>query len=450
MTRSNKRKDMSTSLPDDNTKKEAAISASTALKRAMGQYRRRGGGDPLDGWKEWVDPGRASEFATVLQQVHVPSSTRWLTEGNPLSSPVRDDDDYDYYYYKGPVYALMDKPGIFICPQALSTDLQTALAYAALTEYCQPPHATNIDAVPPKPREQVNAAHETFWYVWKEQQQQSLPQHQHDKAPMYKSFKKLSWATLGYQYDWTKREYHAEAYSPVPPVLQRLGTFFARTAQLLLMRSKCTKDTSDGNSKSSSNNKDIDSDNQQLVNDDTCHDDEPTPVPTFTTSACIVNYYHAKSVMGPHQDDLEYDMTKPIVSLSLGGRPCLFVVGGTGDVDDNDDAAGRIVPIILRPGDVVLMGGPHRLAYHAMTRILPLTLPAEPILPPTTQPVTLDDFHDDERDKNNLPPASDLPALQAFLQNHRININLRQVYPDGMDPREGRKGHSAEMKVGAD
>ena len=154
------------------------------------------------------------------------------------------------------------------------------------------------------------------------------------------------------------------------------------------------------------------------------------------------------TITTPNQDDLEYDMTKPIVSLSLGGRPCLFVVGGTGD--DGDDAAGSIVPIILRPGDVVLMGGPHRLAYHAMTRILPLTLPAEPILPPTTQPVTLDDFHDDERDKNNLPPASDLPALQAFLQNHRININLRQVYPDGMDPREGRKGHSAEMKVGAD
>ena len=36
--------------------------------------------------------------------------------------------------------------------------------------------------------------------------------------------------------------------------------------------------------------------------------------------------------MGAHRDDLEYDTTKPIVSLCLGGRPGVFVLGGTAAV----------------------------------------------------------------------------------------------------------------------
>eukprot|EP00977_Amphora_coffeiformis_P009827 scaffold2257_cov169-Amphora_coffeaeformis.AAC.5 len=351
----------------------------TALKRAMTKYRRRGGEDPLDGWSEWIDPGHPDDYA-CLQQVKLAETN---LEENSSS------------YYQGPIYELAQKPGFYICPQALETDLQTALAFAALTEYCNPPHKTNVDGVPPKPHEVMNEPHETYWYVWKQQQQQEKVNHpqQHDSNPKYRSFHKLAWSVMGYHYDWTLRKYDVDADSTVPPTLQRLGELFAHTALRLQQQQP------PGNTNIS--------------------------MPQFTASACIVNYYHSKSVMGPHRDDSEYDMTKPIVSFCLGRRPCLFVMAGDTPEDTN------IVPIVLRPGDVVLMGGPSRLVYHSMARLLPLQLPVQPVAPLLHHGHAVPRTVDDEP----LPTTDeDKVALEAFVLEHRININVRQVYCDGQDP----------------
>lgn len=338
----------------------------TALKSAMMKYRRRGAQDPLDGWNEWIDPGRPEDFA-CLKPVRVPDNDSFNGQ-------------LDIKYYQGPVYELTPKPGFYICPQALSDDLQTALAYAALTEYCNPPHKTNIDGVPPKPHEEMNEPHETYWYLWK----QGYRRNQHDCKPKYRSFNKLAWSVMGYHYDWTKRKYDVDADSAVPATLQRIGELFAHTSIL-------------------------------LQNGD-------SGVPHFTASACIVNYYHNKSVMGPHRDDSEYDMSKPIVSFCLGCRPCVFVMAG----DTADDA--NIVPIVLRPGDVVMMGGPSRLSYHSMARLLPVQLPVTPAPLRHGHAVT-------RTDDEPFPVTNeDEIALQEFVNEHRININVRQVYCDGQDP----------------
>ena len=353
--------------------KDTGKNNSTVLKQAMSRYKRKAGEEPLSSWDEWIDPNRP-EFFDCLRRVSVPK--------------VLDEANNSIHYYRGPLFTLDARPGFYIAPQALSSDLQTALAYASLTEYCLPPHKTNIDAVPIKPHEQENVPHETFWYLWKEKYHQ-----QHHLPPKYRSFKKLSWSVMGYHYDWTQRKYHPDAYSSVPASLQRIGSLFARTALLL------EQDNSDR------------------------HFLSPVP-PSYRASASIVNYYHNKSVMGAHQDDLEYDMTKPIVSLCLGHRPCVFVLGGDSQNDPN------IFPLVLRPGDVVIMSGPCRLAYHAMARLLPVQLPASP-----TVRVAKEEQVSRTADES-LPPAHDVTALHDFLQEHRININLRQVYPDGRDPRE--------------
>ena len=75
--------------------------------------------------------------------------------------------------------------------------------------------------------------------------------------------------------------------------------------------------------------------------------------------------------LGVHQDKDERPETIaagiPIVSVSLGDE-ARFVVGGLSREDPT-------IPIMLRSGDVLVMGGPSRLRYHGVTRILPGTAP---------------------------------------------------------------------------
>jgi alkylated DNA repair protein (DNA oxidative demethylase) len=86
---------------------------------------------------------------------------------------------------------------------------------------------------------------------------------------------------------------------------------------------------------------------------------------------CIMNYYTDAAKMGVHQDKDERPETIaagiPIVSVSLGDA-ARFVVGGTSRRDPTS-------PLILRSGDVLVMGGPSRLRYHGVTRVMPGTAP---------------------------------------------------------------------------
>lgn len=86
---------------------------------------------------------------------------------------------------------------------------------------------------------------------------------------------------------------------------------------------------------------------------------------------CIMNYYGVDAKMGVHQDKDERPETIaagiPIVSVSLGDA-ARFVVGGLSRKDPTS-------PIVLRSGDVLVLGGPSRLRYHGVTRILPGTAP---------------------------------------------------------------------------
>jgi alkylated DNA repair protein (DNA oxidative demethylase) len=92
---------------------------------------------------------------------------------------------------------------------------------------------------------------------------------------------------------------------------------------------------------------------------------------TMQPDLCIMNYYGADAKMGVHQDKDERPETIasgiPIVSVSLGDD-ARFVVGGLSRRDPT-------FPVMLKSGDVLVMGGPSRLRYHGVTRILPGTAP---------------------------------------------------------------------------
>jgi alkylated DNA repair protein (DNA oxidative demethylase) len=78
----------------------------------------------------------------------------------------------------------------------------------------------------------------------------------------------------------------------------------------------------------------------------------------FAPDACLVNRYEPGARLSLHQDRNERDMNAPIVSVSLG-LPAIFLFGG---MRRND----RPRRIRLEHGDVVVWGGPTRLAFHGV------------------------------------------------------------------------------------
>lgn len=76
---------------------------------------------------------------------------------------------------------------------------------------------------------------------------------------------------------------------------------------------------------------------------------------------CLVNFYAEGARMGLHQDRDEADLTQPVLSVSLGDD-ALFRVGGT-------TRGGPTRSVWLRSGDVVVLAGPGRMAYHGIDRV---------------------------------------------------------------------------------
>jgi len=78
--------------------------------------------------------------------------------------------------------------------------------------------------------------------------------------------------------------------------------------------------------------------------------------------ACLVNRYDARAKMGLHRDYDEADFGFPVLSVSLGDT-ALFRIGGLARSDPT-------ATLKLASGDVVVLGGAARRAYHGVDRIL--------------------------------------------------------------------------------
>ena len=88
---------------------------------------------------------------------------------------------------------------------------------------------------------------------------------------------------------------------------------------------------------------------------------------TFRPDMALVNYYPPGATMGMHQDRNEISPA-PIVSLSIGDE-ALFRIGGTENRNKPWD------DVTLASGDVIVFGGPKRLAFHGVPKTRPGTLP---------------------------------------------------------------------------
>ncbi len=92
----------------------------------------------------------------------------------------------------------------------------------------------------------------------------------------------------------------------------------------------------------------------------------------FTPDIALINAYDADGRMGLHQDKDEspasIEAGLPVVSVSLGAT-ARFLFGGLRRKDP-------VEAMLLESGDAFVFGGPARLRYHGVSRIVPGTAPA--------------------------------------------------------------------------
>ena len=133
------------------------------------------------------------------------------------------------------------------------------------------------------------------------------------------------WNPRTYRYESTRADHDNEAVAPVPENLVRLASRIAADAGF-----------------------------------------------TFAPDIALINWYGAEGRMGLHQDKDEgrdsIDAGVPVVSISLGDT-ARFLFGGLRRREP-------VEPLMLESGDAFVFGGPARLRYHGVSRIVPGTAPA--------------------------------------------------------------------------
>ena len=88
---------------------------------------------------------------------------------------------------------------------------------------------------------------------------------------------------------------------------------------------------------------------------------------------CLINCYPEAGRLGLHQDKDERPGTiasgVPVISISLGDT-AKFRIGGLKRKDP-------LKTVLLESGDALVMGGPSRLRYHGVSKIIAGTAPSE-------------------------------------------------------------------------
>ncbi|KAI9225736.1 MAG: hypothetical protein DHS80DRAFT_19853 [Piptocephalis tieghemiana] len=182
--------------------------------------------------------------------------------------------------------------------------------------------------------------------------------------PISSLIRKLRWTTLGRQYDWSTKSY--PDHQEIPPFPSTLDQISRSIAQVL-----------------------------------------PAPFSSshYTPQAGVVNYYHVGDTLTGHVDQSEENMDAPLISLSLGCSS-VFLIG--------PDAQTTPAALLLRSGDVLAMCGSSRSFLHGIPSILPTSSPSY-----LTDPATY---------LQGVSEAEEASACTTYIQNARINMNVRQVF----------------------
>ena len=280
---------------------------------------------------------RAVDLSAVVDTLDLESLAR--RPGTRVSVHGASSSESDVHGRTRPAaYAIDGHPGAVLVPNALSVDEQREWVRTAVTEACEPPARTNHDAALGPLKGLWREAHarpsryvrvpstddgagrgdtetETGWRHISPEPTGGDPR---VNLAATRLLEKMRWATIGPPYDWTARAYDTDA--PRRPVNPR---WLERCVDLA---------------------------------------EAAGAAGDFAGEfAGLVNYYRSGDQLAGHVDDAEVDMSKPIVSVSLG-CPCVFLLGGR-----SRDVAPTAV--LMRSGDAVVLTGPSRRCYHGVPRI---------------------------------------------------------------------------------
>lgn len=224
------------------------------------------------------------------------------------------------------LYDVVGAEGFCVIPNALDDVQQKYWITTALSSYMRPPNTTNLDA-------HYEIPSNGLWHSFLNRQTLEIRRIPHpddsakklalplelslDPEQIEQLIRSIRWVTLGYQYDWTSKQYD---FVKSPAVFPTELAEWSRSVS------------------------------------------EAAGFGPFTAEAGIVNFYQHGDTLTGHVDRSEPNMSAPLISLSLGAE-CIFLLGGA---DRNDP----VIPMILRSGDVLLMTGLSRLFYHGVPRIL--------------------------------------------------------------------------------
>lgn len=281
-------------------------------------------------------------------------------------------------------YELASRPGCVVFPGALDVATQRKWLADAVTRLCEPPAATNHDAAhgairglwaaatSPEPRWLKSSSETESRDRWSSSPPPSTNGRDPRDAKTSASslLRRLRWATLGPPYDWTTRTYRtdAAAFSAVPEdIAARCETLAAFAVE----------------SERSGN---------------------------FRFGAGLVNYYREGDALAGHVDDAERDLSKPIISFSLGS-PCVFLLGG-----DTRDA--KPTPLILRSGDAVALVREARRRFHGVPRVFTAAENARD---------NKGELLAAPRELSDPECWKDQPALARYVAGARVNVSVRDI-----------------------
>ncbi|KXZ45868.1 hypothetical protein GPECTOR_50g662 [Gonium pectorale] len=222
--------------------------------------------------------------------------------------------------------------------------------------------------------------------------------------PAEQLLRKLRWATLGPQFDWTQRQYDfATPYKRLPPALESLALRLSAVLDVLRWPDQDGAPVGDANAGTDASAREGARAEARAAaglapgagsgRDGGCG--------CYRPDAAIVNFYQQGDMLGGHLDDVERDLGQPIVSLSLG-CPAVFLMGGP-------TKAVAPTPLLLRGGDALVLAGQARSCYHGVPRILEVG--------------TVESAAEGADGGAPLLPA----PLAAYIRSARINISIRAV-----------------------
>lgn len=230
--------------------------------------------------------------------------------------------------------------GLLIAPSILPPKTQKNLLSRLLhRDLSNPEHLTNVHFHHKLP---YLRNHASFFSLPRQGPQiEPIDPSLHKAIPL-ESFlnKKLRWATLGGQYDWSAKQYP----SAPPPA------FPADIAKLL-----------------------------------------ETMFPAMKAEAAICNLYSPGDVLSMHRDVAE-ESDKGLISISIG-CDAIFVIGlGAESYSNGEPDVKAPIAFRLRSGDAVFMGGESRFAWHGVPKIIAGTCPDFLKDWPAASPGTLNEY----------------------------------------------------------